>query len=339
MNDDHRDCDEEEDRDDAGDDDDLVTKDPYEALEIEIGAESAEISQEQIKRQFRKLALKLHPDKRPNRERARAQREFERARKAYEILSNAETRARVDALIMVKRRRERELTRETTKRRKMRELLEKREIVGKRKTREEEEDSVKKEKLKMELENLREKYEHDRYRSDGVNGYGANDNNRVGKTTSTTTTKTKTTTTVDLERALKAAWRKPNNTVTDKDHDAPSLFKAFEKYNVCDVVFREIECTKKRKKKGSAFVICKTREDAIRASEAIEGIESEGGRPVIFVTLAKLTVVKEKEEVVHGENKVFPALTKTEDFEKDVLAKMRKAAEERRKVSKAAAVI
>ena len=113
-----------------------------------------------------------------------------------------------------------------------------------------------------------------------------------------------------------------------------------------DVIFREIADAKKRKKKGSAFVICKTREDAVRASEEKDGIECDGGRPQVFVTLAKTRALEEADATQRKEEDFekakekkapTPLPPKTEDFEKDVLARMRKIAEERKKAAAAAA--
>ena len=77
-----------------------------------------------------------------------------------------------------------------------------------------------------------------------------------------------------------------------------------------------------------------------------DGIECDGGRPQVFVTLAKTRALEEadakkrKEEDFEKskEKKVPPPLPpKTEDFEKDVLARMRKIAEDRKKAAAAAA--
>ena len=290
-------------------------------------------SQLEIKKRFRRLALKLHPDKRPTSERDVASVEFERARKAYETLSNPVEREKVDATVRARRRRRMELAKESERRSALRERLEEREKRGEEKGREEEEKERKKRKLARELEVLREKYEKE------------NTDEKETTTGERTSSRQTTTggTTLDARRALKAAWRKPQNPAKEKDHDSPSLFRAFEKYNAVDVIFREIADAKKRKKKGSAFVICETREDAIRASEAKDGIEGEGGRPQVFVTLAKSLASedaekkklqeeteKQKAQQQHKHKQKVPP-SKTEDFEKDVLARMRKIAEERKK--------
>ena len=195
-------------------------------------------SQLEIKKRFRRLALKLHPDKRPTSERDVASVEFERARKAYETLSNPVEREKVDATVRARRRRRMELAKESERRSALRERLEEREKRGEEKGREEEEKERKKRKLARELEVLREKYEKE------------NTDEKETTTGERTSSRQTTTggTTLDARRALKAAWRKPQNPAKEKDHDSPSLFRAFEKYNAVDVIFREIADAKKRKK-------------------------------------------------------------------------------------------
>ena len=90
------------------DDDDDDESDPYKTLGIYGDEETClSITRAEIKKVFRKLALKLHPDKRPSDERERAAIEFERARKACELLSNAEERQKADEKLRAKRVRKR----------------------------------------------------------------------------------------------------------------------------------------------------------------------------------------------------------------------------------------
>ncbi len=66
-----------------------MKRDYYEVLGINRGA-----SQEEIKKAFRRLALKYHPDKNPDNEEAEAS--FKEASEAYEILSDSQKRATYD---------------------------------------------------------------------------------------------------------------------------------------------------------------------------------------------------------------------------------------------------
>ena len=96
----------------GGHEDDEDESDPYKTLGICGDEETClSITRAEIKKVFRTLALKLHPDKRPSNERERAAIEFERARKACELLSNAEARQKVDEKLRAKRIRKQELER------------------------------------------------------------------------------------------------------------------------------------------------------------------------------------------------------------------------------------
>jgi len=64
-------------------------RDYYEVLGLDRGA-----SQEEIKKAYRKIAIKFHPDKNPDN--PEAEDKFKEAAEAYEILSNAEKKQRYD---------------------------------------------------------------------------------------------------------------------------------------------------------------------------------------------------------------------------------------------------
>ena len=66
-------------------------KDYYKILEVEKNA-----SQDDIKRQFRKLATKYHPDK--NQGNSESESKFKDISEAYEVLSDAEKRKKYDTL-------------------------------------------------------------------------------------------------------------------------------------------------------------------------------------------------------------------------------------------------
>lgn len=67
----------------------MAKRDYYEVLGIARGADASE-----IKKAYRKLALKYHPDKNPDNTEAEAK--FKEAAEAYEVLSDADKRARYD---------------------------------------------------------------------------------------------------------------------------------------------------------------------------------------------------------------------------------------------------
>lgn len=96
-----------------------VDFDAYEVLKIDTGVESTEA---EVRRAYRKRAIETHPDK--NRSRSNAADEFDRVRRAYELLMDKEARAAHDHLIRVKMQRTQRYETMDAKRRKMRDELE-----------------------------------------------------------------------------------------------------------------------------------------------------------------------------------------------------------------------
>ncbi|KAL0046923.1 hypothetical protein WJX82_001790 [Trebouxia sp. C0006] len=124
-------------------------QDPYEVLGLTQGHESTET---QIKKAYRLLALKKHPDKQPNNPNAAA--EFHPIQRAFDLLSDAKARAALDDLYRAKAARKAREAGQSEKRRKMREDLEKRE--GAYQTARNDEQRARN-KLKEELNRLRQK--------------------------------------------------------------------------------------------------------------------------------------------------------------------------------------
>ena len=67
----------------------MAKRDYYEILGVDKGA-----SKDEIKKAYRKIAIKYHPDKNPNNKEAEEM--FKEAAEAYEVLSNDEKRQRYD---------------------------------------------------------------------------------------------------------------------------------------------------------------------------------------------------------------------------------------------------
>jgi len=66
----------------------MAKRDYYEILGISKGA-----SADEIKKAYRKMAIKYHPDKNPDDKNAEAK--FKEAAEAYEVLSNADKKSKV----------------------------------------------------------------------------------------------------------------------------------------------------------------------------------------------------------------------------------------------------
>src|SRR3990167_6307525 len=72
----------------------MSQRDYYEVLGVSRNATEAE-----LKKAFRRLAMQYHPDRNQNQnDKAAAEVKFKEAKRAYEVLSNAELRARYDQL-------------------------------------------------------------------------------------------------------------------------------------------------------------------------------------------------------------------------------------------------
>ena len=71
----------------------MSKKDYYEVLGVNKGANSKE-----IKKAYRKLAIKYHPDKNPNDK--VAEEKFKEAAEAYDVLSNPEKNKDMTSLVM-----------------------------------------------------------------------------------------------------------------------------------------------------------------------------------------------------------------------------------------------
>nr|XP_011465942.1 PREDICTED: dnaJ homolog subfamily C member 17-like [Fragaria vesca subsp. vesca] len=75
-----------------------LTLDHYEVLGLPTGKEGTKLSEKQITKAYKRKALQLHPDKRPNDPNANA--EFQKLYSSYELLMDPKARKRFDASVV-----------------------------------------------------------------------------------------------------------------------------------------------------------------------------------------------------------------------------------------------
>lgn len=254
-------------------------QDPYEVLGLTQGHESTET---QIKKAYRLLALKKHPDKQPNNPNAAA--EFHPIQRAFDLLSDAKARAALDDLYRAKAARKAREAGQSEKRRKMREDLEKRE--GAYQTARNDEQRARN-KLKEELNRLRQKeverranhaaevslafaqatahpHQQQQYQVDASASAAEYQPAAPPQITQ------------ELLRTLKVTWDKHSSS-----YSVNELQHIMGKHGaVEDIVLVE----SKKKKKGSALVVMQSLEAAQAAAEAVNGTLRN---PLLVVPFAK----------------------------------------------------
>mmetsp|Transcript_35915 Transcript_35915/g.60514 ORF Transcript_35915/g.60514 Transcript_35915/m.60514 type:complete len:326 (-) Transcript_35915:164-1141(-) len=218
--------------------------DPYEVLQLDIGAACSDAD---IRKAYRKRALACHPDKvktdSASRKKA-AEIEFDRVKKAYEILCDPEAKKALDDLHRVKKARTAKDATQDAKRRKMREDLDRRE---KQVARENNEYDIAKNRLQAELERLRKESALKR-KQERDQAYGASN------------TPDSTPADNDPQRAstIKATWNRASGSYTADQLKA--IFSEFGELE--DVILRD-----NKKKKGIALVVFTSPQAAMLASE------------------------------------------------------------------------
>ena len=252
----------------------MAEVDPYRVLGIDP---KPNLTDAEIKKAYRKLALKLHPDKRKDSERERAQQEFDQLQKAYDILLDPEARAALENLAKARQATRQRHESQDAKRRKMREDLERRERAAERGRNEEEEA---KDRLQQELARLRKTFATRRkgYDAEATTGTGADANGRSAHGDGARKGEDKKASAVEVPehmyRTLKVVWRKDIS-----DYAASRLREIFDAFGtVEDVVIRD-----GKRRKGSALVVFADAAQAERAGGAQCG---DAANPLLAVRAA-----------------------------------------------------
>ncbi|QDZ22570.1 DnaJ-like protein [Chloropicon primus] len=269
-------------------------KDAYAVLGIEDGPEC---SQAEIRKRYRKLALKWHPDKNKGSEAERAAREFDRVQKAYDVLTDEKAKEALDNYLKCHKERELRYQRENARRLKMVRELEERERGS---LREKDEAEKAADQLERELNRLREKMS------------GRQGGQAPPREEATTSSHHELVSAGEKKRSLKVSWRK---TASGSDYTVADLREIFGKFgsSVEDVVVRD------KGTKGAAIVVLESLDSCKRALATVCG---EISNPLLVVPLVKDAgdgpqKPKAPEEAPKGLGT---------SFENDVLAKLRAAA-------------
>lgn len=293
--------------------------DHYAILGLPSGEEGTKLSEKEITKAYKKKALELHPDKRPEDQEA-AHADIQRLNASYAILKDDKARKLFDDLLRAKREKARRHSNHDSKRRKMMSDLERREQEAfafdpEVKAREEE-------------ERISRKFNEEvsRIRAEHAARFQAAWTNKVASSTETPRSGTnvggnKSSSGLDKERVLKVSWEK-----FGVDYSAERLRILFEKFgDVEDVVIRNT------KKRGSALVIMASKGAAIAA---IGNVMGDLSNPLLVVPLQPVETAgvssapKSSEPEASKSGLHFGANHK--NFEASVLEKMRKAAEKQK---------
>lgn len=259
-------------------------QDPYEVLGLSQRHESSEA---EIKKAYRLLALKKHPDKQPNNPNAAA--EFHPIQRAFDVLTDSKARAALDDLHRAKAARKAREAGQSEKRRKMREDLEKRE--NSYQTARNDEQRARN-KLKEELDRLRKQAAERRAKNAAEVSLAfaqasAHPHLPPREPTASATeyepaapqqaSVPNKQLTEELLRTLKVSWDKQGISQT---YTADDLRRIMGAHGVVeDVVFLA-----EKKKKAKALVVMQTLESAITAAEAVNGTLTN---PLLVVPFAK----------------------------------------------------
>ncbi|XP_057511882.1 uncharacterized protein LOC130794012 [Actinidia eriantha] len=293
--------------------------DHYIILGLPSGAEGAQISEKEITKAYRKKALELHPDKRPDDRNAHS--DILQLNASYEILKDEKARKLFDDLLRIRREKVHRRSQHDSKRQRMMSDLEKREqaaFAPDPAAKAQEEEQIISMKLKEEIARIRAM--------------------QANKVASATPTQRKEATVggwessmdgggsgLDKEKVLKVSWEKIGD-----DYSAQRLRELFEKFGkVEDVV---IKSSKKTLKRGSALVVMASKDAAVAATGTVCG---DLTNPLLVLPLqpAVATAFTRPHEHVEPDGPKLNNLVGAgyQSFEASVLKKMMQKAAEKQK--------
>lgn len=291
-----------------------IEVDHYAALGLPSGEEGAKLSEKDIAKAYKKKALELHPDKRPDDPNAHLN--FQKLKTSYEVLKDEKARKLFDDLLRVKREKIQRQSQHDSKRRKMMSDLDARERAAFSPdasvlAREEEERIAR--KLKEEIARIRAMHSKKVFTPVDPSQKEAQaraKESKGGKGSS-----------VDREKVLKVSWEK-----IGEDYTAQRLRELFSEFGeVEDVVI------KSSKKKGSALVVMSSK-DAANAS--CGNVLGDLSNPLLIVPLQPpmQSPISNAEKNEESEGPSLSNLVGAgyQKFEDSVLEKMRKAAQRKK---------
>ncbi|CAI9104776.1 OLC1v1003528C1 [Oldenlandia corymbosa var. corymbosa] len=233
--------------------------DHYVVLGLPSGEEGAKLTEQEITKAYKSMALKLHPDK--NRDNPDAHANFHRLKTSYEILKDEKARKLFDDLIRMREEKIRRQSFQDAKRRKMVSDLEERERSAFAydphvKARTEEERIAR--QFKEEVARIRAKF------GNKITSPAPPTHHKEKSRTSKGNNKDGSISEEDREKMLKVSW----DNVGD-DYTAQRLREIFGEFGkVEDVV---IMSTKKKKKKRSALIAMASKDAALAATGNVLG--------------------------------------------------------------------
>ena len=286
-------------------------KDAYSLLGIANGLEATEA---EIKKSYRKLALKWHPDKNKDKDPKLVAEKFDKLQKAYDLLTDAKAREALDNLLRVQLKRENRFRKENEKRLKLVKELETKERESSQAKRQEEEAAT---QLQRELERLREKMSRKQHADPNGNGVSTSSSQKHNSM------HPQFDTAGERRRSLKASWTKSSQ---GKDYTVAQLKRLFEQFGpVQDVVVKD------KATKATAIVVMKDSESVRKALGSVCGDLSN---PLLVVPLSKDLdaggIVKAEEPPPRRNQTQKNTSHLSASFENDVLAKLRAAAKRKR---------